>query len=82
MLMPLEVVRAPASPEYELMADAVAANLDYEMLRQTESGAWVPTWDWSKTDADAWAKAKEEWSGVLTLDMLLTLRAFGRIEGM
>ncbi len=31
---------------------------------------------------DAWEVAKEEWAGLLTLDMLTSLRAHGRIEGM
>jgi hypothetical protein len=39
----------------------------------------VPNWSWGGLWPDAWEQAKRDWTGVMTLDNLLKLRAFGRI---
>ena len=80
-LRPLQVADAPESPFLVGLQDAVAENLDYEIATQNRDGSWTPTWTWDDTYPEAWARAREEWSGVITLDKLLTLRRFGRIEG-
>jgi hypothetical protein len=39
-----------------------------------------PAWSWSDRWPDAWKQGENDWRGVLTLDTLRMLRAFGRIE--
>ena len=80
-LRPLQVADAPESPFIAGLRDAVAENLDYVIASQNADGSWTPTWSWDDSFPEAWAKAKDEWSGVITLDNLLTLQRFGRVEG-
>ena len=54
-------------------------NLDYVIETQASDGAWEPTWHWGGVFAREWEQAKQEWRGHLTLEMLTTLRAYGRI---
>jgi len=61
--------------------DAVAENPDYEISSQNEDGSWTPTWSWGDAYPDTWEKARLEWSGVITLEKLLILKRFNRIEG-
>ena len=81
-LRPLQVVHSPESPFIAGLEAAVAANLDYELASQNTDGSWTPTWTWDDTYPEEWAKAKVEWSGVITLEKLLMLKRFGRIEGV
>ena len=80
-LRPLQVASTPESPFVAGLEEAVAANLDYEISAQNADGSWTPTWSWDDTYPDEWEKAKTEWSGVITIEKLLTLQRFGRIEG-
>lgn len=67
-----------------LLADplsaAVETQLDFEIERQDASGAWQPHWTWGTQYPTDWEIAKAEWSGVITLEMLRSLAAFGRID--
>ena len=81
-LRPLQVADDPGSPFTAGIADAVAANLDYEISSQNEDGSWAPTWSWGDAYPDDWRKAQLEWSGVITLEKLLVLKKFNRIEGI
>ena len=82
-LKPLDAVRTPDSPLTGVIGPAIIdANLDYEIARQTAGDSWAPNWSWAFMDAGAWAAAEREWRGVLTLKKLLTLKAYGRIEGL
>ena len=76
---PLDVVRSPDSPFADVLGDAVGANLDYEIERQQDDGAWGTSWSWGEVYPDAWLQAEREWRGILALRMLRTLRAFGRL---
>lgn len=78
-LQPLTVVDSPESPFTGLLADAIPANLDYLVQQQGDDGAWAPNWSWFGTYDDAWPAAERAWKGVLTLNALRTLRAFGRL---
>jgi hypothetical protein len=78
-LRPLTVVKSPASPYYSLLREAVEANLDFLVTEQNADGSWHPTWTWGDAFPETWAIAKKEWQGILTLDALKVLRAFGRI---
>jgi hypothetical protein len=78
VLTPLELVDAPDSPFYPLLADAVAANLDFEIAHQAEDGGWHPAWSWGDAHPEVWPQAEREWAGVLTVRTLRVLRNFGR----
>ena len=79
-LRPLQVADRPDSPFFEVFRDAVKGNLDYEISTQREDGCWAPAWSWGGQFSDEWEKAKLEWAGVLTVDKLITLQRYGRIE--
>jgi hypothetical protein len=78
-LMPLELVDAPDSPFAAVLGDVVAQNLDFEIDHQNADGSWKPKWTWGPLYPDVWEQAKREWSGVITLRTLKTLRNFGRL---
>ena len=59
----------------------MARRLDMEIERQSDDGSWEPTWAWGQYE-DAWQVARREWQGHLTLQTLLGLRAYGRIDGI
>lgn len=82
-LMPLWLAPTPAPGSHAAQALGEALlhqNLDYEIDRQHDHGQWDPTWDWGPDSRAAWEMAKPDWQGVLTLQTLLTLRAYDRIE--
>jgi hypothetical protein len=79
-LRPLTVVKSPSSPYYALLREAVEANLDFLIAEQNADGSWHPTWTWGNAFPETWPAAKRDWQGVLTLDALKALRAFGRIR--
>ncbi len=78
-LRPLAVAPRPGSAFAGRLAEAVEANLDYLIDEQSDDGGWWPTWDWGRDD-EAWARQRVAWAGVLTLDALLRLRAYDRID--
>ncbi len=78
-LPPLSLVGSPKSVLSAGLEAAVENNLDYVIETQEADGGWSPNWSWEDVDAQAWAKARREWRGVLTLENLRRLRAFGRL---
>ncbi|MWC29194.1 hypothetical protein [Paenibacillus sp. MMS18-CY102] len=78
-LQPIQVVQSPNSPYYKMFKEALTANLDYLVAKQTEDGCWNPAWAWGQFE-DAWQHAKVEWQGWLTLDYLNILRQHDYIE--
>jgi len=81
-LRPLQVVDNPQSPYMQRLKVEVGLNLDYEIATQNEDGSWSPTWSWDDAFPTEWLKAKKEWSGVITLEKLLALKNFNRIDGL
>lgn len=80
VMQPLQAVRSPHSPlTGTIDAAVIDANLDFMVAQQGADGAWSPVWSWDFVDAAAWAAAKREWKGVLTLNNLITLRDYGRL---
>ncbi len=79
-LRPLQVANSPDSIFFERLQKPVEENLDYEIDTQDESGVWLPTWSWGDKFPDDWEKAKTEWTGIITLEKLVLLKRFGRIE--
>ncbi len=77
---PLSAIHTPDSWLASSFADAIALQLDDEISRQAAgTGAWVPHWSWAGNYPDAWEEARRQWSGIITLEMLRTMQAFGRL---
>ena len=76
---PLKLAPLPTSPVAELLYDDLQRHLDYVIEDQREAGYWEPSWSWGKAYPAAWEQAREEWRGVLTLDTLSSLKAWGRL---
>jgi hypothetical protein len=76
---PLWIAPTPASPLLSLLPFDVDTNLDYEIVNQRRDGSWRPRWRW-REDPEGWAEAEQEWAGIVTLETLLQLRDFGRLE--
>jgi hypothetical protein len=73
--MPLEVVPRPNHAARRLFADDVLeAHLDALVARQQADGGWPITWEPPSPAAVC------EWRAVVTLESLLTLRAWGRLN--
>jgi hypothetical protein len=78
-LRPLAVAPRPGSAFAGRLGDLLETNLDYLLDEQRDDGAWWPTWAWGRDD-EVWERQRVAWAGVLTLDALRRLQAFGRIE--
>ena len=79
-LPPLILVTSPASAFAPQFRDEVEANLDSVIERFNHSGYWGPNyWTWG-APSEPQTQAEREWSGVITLNNLVLLRAFGRLE--
>lgn len=81
VLEPVRLVTYPTSPYAPLLAASLPANLDALIAAQGADGAWSPKWTWGDLFPAAWPEAARQWSGVLTLDALRALQAFGRLAG-
>ncbi|XAM00447.1 hypothetical protein OT109_03465 [Phycisphaeraceae bacterium D3-23] len=80
-LVPLWLAPTPGHPAAKTLGDELLhANLDDTIDRQDALGQWDPTWDWGPDHRAAWEMAKPDWQGAITLQTLLTLRAYDRIE--
>jgi hypothetical protein len=79
-ITPLKVAPSPRSLVADLLWDDLQVQLDYEIEHQSAAGTWDPVWTWEDLYPEAWAQAKLEWRGHLTLEALTVLRAFGRVE--
>jgi hypothetical protein len=77
---PLKLSPTPDTLFADLLMDDLQVHLDYVIEHQTQAGNWEPTWHWGEFYPKEWEQAKQEWCGILTLDMLISLRAFERIE--
>ena len=80
VLKPLWLVTSPESPLAAGLQDEVEMNLDFEIEQQGEDGAWSPNFSWGDQYPEAWQTAKKEWQSRITVDILKTLKDFGRIE--
>lgn len=79
-ITPLRAVASPKALGADLIQDELQRHLDYQIAQQTPEGTWDPVWSWGENYPDAWAQARLEWQGCLTLETLTQLDAFGRIE--
>lgn len=78
-LTPLRAAPRPTSLGAGAIRSVLDAHLDWTIDHQATDGSWSPTWTWFGNHPDAWLVASQAWRGILTLEMLLSLRAFGRL---
>jgi hypothetical protein len=73
---PLDFAPEPSSLARGLFADdVIEAHLDALVAAQQDDGGWTFNWP-------VWTPAVEpEWRGFITIEMLLRLRAYGRLAG-
>ena len=81
VLKPIWLVTKPSSPLTHVLRQEIDMNLDFEIEQQGEDGSWSPNFSWGDLHPEVWEIAKREWQSKLTIDTLMTLREFGRIEG-
>lgn len=80
-LRALAVAPGPDSELAQVLADEVQAQLDELVHEQADDGAWWPVWSWGEqTPGSPGYQSKVAWAGVLTLEALRSLQAFGRID--
>lgn len=80
-LKALAVAPGPDSELAQLLAAEVRTQLDELIHEQAEDGAWWPVWSWGDhTPESAGERSKVAWAGVMTLEALRSLQAFGRID--
>jgi hypothetical protein len=80
-LQPLEVAPFPSAFLTGVLdPTAIQRNLDYWVRLQQTDGGWPITWSWADVDEQAWACAEAEWRGQVTVERLVTLRAYFRLE--
>lgn len=77
-LQPLQVAARPSALFAPVVTTLLAANLDFRIADQQDDGSWTPMWNWGGLFAHAWPAARVAWLGILTLEALRSLRAFGR----
>lgn len=77
--VPLQVAASPTTRFYSLFAEAIPHDLDQLIDEQSEQGTWGPNWAWGRYE-EQWRAAKQEWTGIITLQNLRILKAYGRIE--
>jgi transcription antitermination factor NusG len=76
---PLTFAPTPSSFLYPYLKDSITANLDYDIAQLTNEGCWEPNWAWGQYE-DEWIKAREEWKGYISVNMMKTLHAYNRVE--
>lgn len=80
VLKPLWLVTNPSSRLYTPLKKEVNMNLDFEIEQQGEDGSWSPAFSWGDLHPEVWEVVKKEWQSKFTVETLITLKDFGRIE--
>lgn len=78
-VQPVALVDSLQSPFAKKLNQELDVNLDYIIEKQLDDGSWEPNWAWGQFE-DQWEVAKREWQGILTVQNVITLSKFGRIE--
>lgn len=78
-VQPISLVDSLQSPFAKELNQELDVNLDYLVEKQLDNGSWEPNWSWGQFD-DQWEVAKREWQGILTVQNVITLSKFGRID--
>lgn len=78
-LTPIQVAESPNSIYYSQLSGSALLYLEHLLSKQQEDGAWSPTWGWGQFE-EVWPQAEREWKGVLTLEALRRLKAYGIVS--
>ena len=78
-LTPLRAAPRPTSLGARAIRAVLDRHLDWTIDHQSADGAWAPTWSWFGDYPETWPVAEREWRSVLTIETLISLRAFGRV---
>lgn len=74
---PLTFISSPSSPFANLFGDSLLLeNAQFVKDQIVNGDHWVPNWEWNQFEDD-WLKAKQEWSGKITVENLKILKEFG-----
>ena len=76
---PLQFAPSPDAPFHDVVAPGIAADLDRLAGEREPDGGWSPPWSWGRYE-DVWPAARADWRGVLTVQNLRTLAAYGRVR--
>lgn len=76
---PLDFAKDPEGFQFGISDELIEANLDFLVDTLESQGVIRPTWEWGQYE-DAWERAKQEWTGILTLEALTLLKEFGRLS--
>ncbi|GGO33638.1 hypothetical protein [Deinococcus humi] len=79
-LNPLMVAPTPDHPLAHGLEEPISAALLHLITALAGDGSWGPDWSWFGQFPDAWPTAESEWRSALTMDALLTLKAWGRLK--
>lgn len=76
---PLDFITDQNMEQFGIKDKHINENIDYLIENLENSGRVNPNWEWG-TYPDAWEKAKNNWTGTLTVKALILLDKFGRIK--
>jgi hypothetical protein len=76
-LTPLDVLTGPADPFAYLFDEALNTQLDLVVATFEEQPYIEPPWQW---EGEAWQQARQAWRGMLTVNRMVQLKRFGRLE--
>lgn len=77
---PLDFIDNPDSFQFGISDQLVTANLNLLIKILEDRGIIEPNWEWGQYEEE-WARAKKEWTGILTLRALITLDNFSCLPG-
>jgi hypothetical protein len=75
---PLKFLETECENLFGIESKFIDKNLDYLITRFEEYGKILPEWQWG-TYLEDWEISKIQWTGILTLEALLSLHKFHRI---
>ncbi|WP_051251434.1 hypothetical protein [Paenibacillus harenae] len=78
-LSPVQAAETQSSLYYGQLRDSVFPYLSHLLAQQHSDGSWSPSWGWAEFQ-DVWPRAERDWKGVITLDALRRLKAYGIVS--
>ncbi len=79
--LPTDLITSPDDPQYPMERECVAAALDGMLDTRSDEGVWDISWTWDGYP-EAFAVSRRWWQGVMALERVRLLHAFGRVAGM
>ena len=76
---PLDFIEAPSENHFNIPNALIQKNLDLYEEQIKDNFFISPTWEWGSYPED-WKRSKKQWTGILTLNSLITLKNFNRLK--